>query len=201
MNRRRYRLEVPAVSDRFIAAFHMRDDDRRRWWVIDTQPSPEAKVGTTVAECLGEGKALEVARALNRGADVEAAVEAVTTPTTVCLPVADARRITQYLQSETPIPWPQDIGDIVARIHAAMSDLPEPPPGVRRPSIGDRVRSTVDRAHVGEIKWVDVARMVADVVWDGADRTMTVPWRELTIDRPDPTRVIREGINPDEEPF
>jgi hypothetical protein len=105
MNRRRYRLEVPAVSDRFIAAFHMRDDDRRRWWVIDTQPSPEAKVGTTVAECLGEGKALEV------------------------------------------------------------------------------------------------ARMVADVVWDGADRTMTVPWRELTIDRPDPTRVIREGINPDEEPF
>lgn len=67
------------MTDRYIAVFHIRDDDRRRWWVIDTKPTKTAECGTTVAECLGEGKALEVARALNRGADVEAAVDAVTT--------------------------------------------------------------------------------------------------------------------------
>lgn len=122
------------MSDRYIAAFHMRDDDRRRWWVIDTKPTPEAKSGTTVAECLGEGKALEVARALNRDADVEGAVVAVTDaqgiqrtitfePTTIRVTEADARRLAHYLQSETPMPWPADIGDIVARIHVALADL------------------------------------------------------------------------------
>lgn len=56
----------PAPPRRYIPVFFLRPEDgHRRYWVVDTKPSDAAKVGTVVAELMGEVMAIRMARALN----------------------------------------------------------------------------------------------------------------------------------------
>jgi hypothetical protein len=49
-----------------MPVFFLRPEDgHRRYFVIDTDPSPAAKTGTVIAELMDEGHARQVAAALN----------------------------------------------------------------------------------------------------------------------------------------
>lgn len=88
------------MPDRYVPVLYIREDDRRRWLVIDLHPSATADTGTTVATCSGDSAAIRIAQALNGGDDVaEATVtqEPLRSADMVRTPYETARAIEAYM--------------------------------------------------------------------------------------------------------
>jgi hypothetical protein len=55
------------MADRYVPVFFLRnEDDRRRWFIVDLEPSETARAGTVIAELHSERHATQLAAALNR---------------------------------------------------------------------------------------------------------------------------------------